>query len=88
MLLRLNANTSIEDLREHPPEILDKLRQALAAGAVAREDPHRESFYEVQSDGQVFYICVSPISGTVLLLGTWPRGEAQVAPASEKAAAD
>jgi len=88
MVLRLNQDLSIEDLRNHPAEIVDKLREALLAGAVARKDPHRKSFYEVESDGRVFYICISPVTSTVLLLGTWPAEEPQAAVASEKAAAD
>lgn len=71
MVLRLDSTTRIEDLREHPPEVIEKLRALLASGAVAHEDPHRDSFYEVESNGRVFYICVSPITGKVLLLGTW-----------------
>ena len=71
MVLRLDQNTSIEDLRHHPAEVIEKLRALLASGAVAHEDPHRESFYEVENNGRVYYICVSPITGKVLLLGTW-----------------
>jgi hypothetical protein len=71
MVLRLDQNTTIEDLRHHPAEVVEKLRALLASGAVAHEDPHRESFYEVESNGRVYYICVSPITGKVLLLGTW-----------------
>jgi hypothetical protein len=71
MVLRLDQNTSIEDLRHHPAEVIEKLRDLLASGAVAHEDPQRESFYEVESNGRVYYICVSPITGKVLLLGTW-----------------
>jgi hypothetical protein len=71
MVLRLDQNTAIEDLRHHPAEVIEKLRALLASGAVAHEDPHRESFYEVESSDRVYYICVSPITGKVLLLGTW-----------------
>jgi hypothetical protein len=88
MLLRLNQDLSIEDLRNHPPEIVEKLREALLAGAAACEDPHRESFYEVGSDGRVFYICISPITRAVLLLGSWPTEEAAAGLASQEAAAD
>ncbi len=88
MVLRLNQDMSVEDLRHHPAEIVDKLREALLAGAVARKDPHRESFYEVESDGRVFYICISPVTSTVLLLGTWLAGAAPAEVASQKTAAD
>jgi len=75
MVLRLDARTNIEDLRHHPLEIVEKLRDVLASGAVAHEDPHRDSFYEIESKGRVFYICVSPITRKVLLLGTWMNGD-------------
>lgn len=84
MVLRLDHNVSIEDLREHPPEIVDRLRAALAAGAVTREDPHRAGFYEVESDGRVFYICISPITSKVLLLGTWVGDADEISVSSEK----
>ena len=71
MVLRLDETTKIEDLRHHPVEVVEKLRSLLAGGAVAHVDPHRDSFYEIESNGRVFYVCVSPITGKVLLLGTW-----------------
>lgn len=74
MVLRLEEATTIEDLRNHPPEVVEKLRAALAAGAVAHADPRRESLYEVESEGQVFYICIAPTAGKVLLVGTWLTG--------------
>lgn len=73
MVLRLDETTRIEDLRHHPAEVVEKLRDILASGAVAQQDPHRDSFYEIESNGSVFYICVSPITGKVLLLGTWAK---------------
>ena len=92
MVLRLDQNTRIEDLRDHPREIVEKLRALLASGAVAHEDPHRDSFYEVESGGRVYYICVSPITGKVLLLGTWVNDRetkeapiASVSPSSQAA---
>lgn len=71
MVLRVDETTKIEDLRHHPLEVVEKLRGLLAAGAVAHEDPHRDSFYEIESQGRVYYICVSPVTGKILLLGTW-----------------
>lgn len=71
MVLRLDETTRIEDLRHHPAEVVEKLRAVLASGAIAHKDPHRDSFYEIEGNGRVFYICVSPITGKVILLGTW-----------------
>ena len=76
MVLRLDKNIRIEDLGHHPTEGIEKLQALLAAGAVAHEDPHRDSFYEIESNGRVYYICVSPVTGKVLLLGTWLASQA------------
>lgn len=76
MVLRIEKNIKIEDLRHHPAEVVEKLQVLLANGAMAHKDPHRDSFYEIESNGRVYYICVSPVTGKVLLLGTWLANEA------------
>ncbi len=75
MVLRLNHSPEIEDLRKHPSETVDKLRELLASGAPARPDPRRAGFYEVENHSQVFYIHISPVNGKVLLLATWTKNE-------------
>ncbi len=78
MVLRLNHQPEIEDLRNHSAETVAKLRQLLAAGVPAVPDPHRNSFFEVENGMRVFYIHISPVSGKVMLLATWLK-EAQPA---------
>ncbi len=73
MVLRREKNLTIEDLRNHPAETIEKLRGLLAAGALAHADPRRPDFYELENGSQVFYIHVSPTNGKVLLLATWPK---------------
>jgi hypothetical protein len=63
----------IEDPRGHSPETVRRLRQALASGAPAVPDARRPGFFEIQSDDQVFYIHVSPVTQQVTLLATWSR---------------
>lgn len=75
MVLRLNQQPSIENLRNHPPEMVERLRELLAAGASARPDPHRKNFYEVEDGSRVFYVHISPVTGKVLLLAAWLRDE-------------
>ncbi len=75
MVLRLTQRPNIEDLRNHPAETVEKLRELLAAGAPARPDPHRKDFYEVENGSRVFYIHISPLNGKVLLLATWLKDE-------------
>lgn len=71
MVLRLEQEPTIEDLRNHPADTVERLRQLLATGAPARPDPRRKDFFELENDSQVFYIHISPVNGRVLLLATW-----------------
>jgi len=83
MVLRLNHQPSIDNLRNYPAEVVDRLRELLASGAPARPDPRRADFYELDNDDQVFYIHISPVTGKVMLLATWLR---QLEPAGMAAA--
>lgn len=71
--LRWNPNWRIEDPRKHPYETVERLRALLAEGTSIRQDPRRQSFYEVHDDASVYYIYASPISGRVYLLATWQK---------------
>jgi len=66
------GEVQIEDPRDHPAETVAALRDILSRGARGIQDPKRRGFYEVQSDSLVYYIYVSPVNGSVLLLATWP----------------
>jgi hypothetical protein len=63
----------IEDPRNHPVETVLALRDALSQGATIIPDPKRRGFYEVHGESVVYYIRVSPVNGSVLLLATWPN---------------
>lgn len=73
MVLRMNGTPKIEDLREHPAELVEKLSALLVAGARATPDPRRKNFYELENCSRVFYIHISPYNGKVYLLGTWEK---------------
>jgi len=73
MVLQLERMPKVEALRNHPAGTLDRLAQLLAMGVSAKADPRRESFYEVESDSEVFYVHISPANGRVLLIGIWPK---------------
>lgn len=79
MVLRVNERPNIEDLRKHSAESVDKLRQLLACGVSAKQDPSRENFFEVENGVSVYYIHISPVSGKIMLLATWLK-EAQAQP--------
>ena len=70
----MTSEVRIEDVRNHPEETVLALRDILSGGATIIPDPKRRGFYEVQSDALVYYIHVSPVSGNILLLATWPNG--------------
>jgi hypothetical protein len=70
MTLKMNGNTGIDNLRNYPPEIVEKLRSLLASGARAYRDPNRKEFYDLENGSRMFYIHISP-TGNVWLLATW-----------------
>lgn len=84
MTLRLNATTQIENQRNYPPEIAERLRTLLITGATAYADIHRENFYDVVDGPRVYFIHVAPATHNVILLATW-LNESQVT--REKASA-
>lgn len=69
--LELTEESKIEDPRGHSLETLRRLREAIASGAPATPDARRADFFEIQSDDQVFYIHVSPVTQKITLLATW-----------------
>jgi hypothetical protein len=76
MVMNANGELQIEDLRNHPAEMLVTLRSLLAGGAKVTPDPKRPDFYEVEDESVVYYIHVSPVTGKILLLATWPSENA------------
>jgi hypothetical protein len=71
MLLQMNEQIRIEDPRRYGLDAVNDLRHLLVAGGCAQRDPHRENFYEIENEGQTFYIHISPINGEVVLLAKW-----------------
>lgn len=67
------SEAKIEDIRDHSPEIVITLQKALASGGTrVRPDSKRPNFFEIQADPLVYYVHISPATGKILLLGTWP----------------
>ncbi|HLY61209.1 MAG TPA: hypothetical protein VKV95_10705 [Terriglobia bacterium] len=71
MILRLNAATQVENQRNYPAEIVERLRLLLIGGATAYADIHREDFYDVVDGPRVYFIHISPTTHNVILLATW-----------------
>jgi hypothetical protein len=63
---------AIEDIRNHPPEVVVALGRILATGAQLTPDSKRSNFFEIRTDSLVYYVHISPVTGKILLLGTWP----------------
>lgn len=72
MVTVLEREFEIEDLRNHPTETVHVLRDLLATGAEWLPDPKRAGFYELHHESTVYYIHVSPVTGKIILLATWP----------------
>jgi hypothetical protein len=72
MAMALDCELHIEDLRNHSIETVNMLRDLLVGGARATADPKRAGFYELEHGSTVYYIHVSPTTGKILLLATWP----------------
>lgn len=72
MVTVLEREFEIEDLRNHPAETLNALHDLLSRGAELMPDPKRAGFYELHHESTVFYIHVSPVTGKIILLATWP----------------
>ena len=73
MVLQLEETITIESLRDHAAETVEKLRELVTAGALVNLDPQREGYYELEHGGEVFYIHVYPDRNKVLLLATWHK---------------
>ena len=70
MTLRLSGKERIHNFRNYPHETVAELRALLATGAAAEPDPHRKSFYDLESGARKFYVHVAP-DGSVWLLASW-----------------
>jgi len=82
MVLRLNGNTPIDNLRNYSRDIVENLRALLASGAQAYPDPHRKQFYDLVNGSRMFYIHVAP-NGKVLLLASWLKESAETSAPEE-----
>jgi len=71
MLIRLNHKPMIDNLRNYPPEIAERLAKLLRDGAIVEADPRRKGFYDVADGDRGFFIHISPVTGHVWLLASW-----------------
>jgi hypothetical protein len=84
MRMHFGKVLNIEDLGNHPVATVVELGLLLATAVNVTPDPNRQHFCEIEDGRTVYYIGVSPASGTIFLLAVWPnvvapQGELQVA---------
>ena len=71
MRMNFGEVLNIKDLGKHPAITLIRLGILLAGTVNATRDPKRENLYEVEGGSTIYYIYVSPISGTISLIAAW-----------------
>lgn len=79
---RLAPDFEIEARPEHAHAVVEELRGVLSnlaeqPHAVLRADPKREGFFDLESDGRIFFVFIPPTGQRVLLLATWLRRDAE-----------
>jgi hypothetical protein len=62
---------TIEDLGNHSAATVIGLAILLAGTANVTPDPKRRYFYEIEDGRTVYFIHVSPVSGTIFFLAAW-----------------
>jgi len=84
MRMNFGEVLKIEDLGNHSAATVISLGILLADTVNVTPDSKRKGFYEVENGSTVYYIHVSPVSGTIFFLATWeklpaPQAELQIA---------
>jgi hypothetical protein len=75
MVMRWENGLHVEDIRNHPQELVRGLESLLLCGTKLTPDPKHPGFFEVQNETQVYYVHIVPNSRKVLLLATWSQNE-------------
>lgn len=73
MMIQVKGGARIENPRKYEPREIEHLRLLLETGSRAQPDLHRQNFYEIEDQGDLYYFHISPITGTVVLLAKWIR---------------
>ena len=77
------ANIRIDNARLYPAEVVDRLYTALSRGAELHAYESRTNFYDLNSAGRTYFIYISPVSGSVTLIGTWAQRHVSAKPKSD-----
>lgn len=71
MLMNFGEVLNIEDLGNHSAATVISLGILLAGTVNVRPDPKRKRLYEIDGDRTVYYVYVSPVTGTIFFLASW-----------------
>jgi hypothetical protein len=71
MMIQVKEVARIENPRQYEPRAVEHLLHLLKVGIAAERDPQRENFYEIDNNGESYYIHISPVTGDVMLLAKW-----------------
>jgi hypothetical protein len=71
MRMNFGEVLTIEDLGNHSVATVIGLGILLAGTVNVMPDTKRKHFYEFEAGHTVYYIHVSPVTGTIFLLATW-----------------
>ena len=72
-MFQIKEGARIENPREYESAAVENLRLLLEGGSLVQRDPQRENFYEIEGNGETYFIHVSPVTGNVMLLAKWLR---------------
>ncbi len=81
--IRLAPDFAIEARPEHSHSIVAELydllrRTGRAEKLIVHCDPRRKDFYDLESNGRIYFVYVFPDGNRVLLLATWLRQDSEV----------
>jgi hypothetical protein len=71
MRMNFGEVLNIQDLGNHSVAMLVELGILLAGSIDVTPDSGRKHFYEIDGCRTVYYIYVSPVSGTIYLVAAW-----------------
>lgn len=77
MRMNFGPLLEIKDLGNHHAATVISLGILLAGTVTVMRDPKRKNVYEVEGGSTVYYIYVSPVSGTISLLACWTNPASQ-----------
>jgi hypothetical protein len=83
LVILFNEGLKIENPRKYDREAVEYLQHLLKVGSQAQPDPRRKNFYDLDGGSESYYIHVSPVTGSVVLLAKWVHQSQESCPVPE-----